>query len=105
MEAWGFEFKTMLTWIKPNVGLGWYFRGSVEHVLFGIRGSAPIEPGKRERNSFTGATTAHSAKPDSFMDLVERVSPSPYLELFSRRARFGWDYWGNESLGTAEMIA
>jgi N6-adenosine-specific RNA methylase IME4 len=23
--------------------------------------------------------------------------------LFARRARFGWDYWGDQSLGTAEM--
>jgi N6-adenosine-specific RNA methylase IME4 len=45
----------------------------------------------------------HSAKPEAFIDLVEQVSPGPYVELFARRARFGWDYWGNESLGTAEM--
>lgn len=47
----------------------------------------------------------HSAKPEAFIDLVEQVSPGPYVELFARRARFGWDYWGNESLGTAEMAA
>jgi N6-adenosine-specific RNA methylase IME4 len=45
----------------------------------------------------------HSAKPDAFYDLVEAVSPGPYLELFARRARFGWSYWGDESLGTADM--
>jgi len=48
---------------------------------------------------------AHSAKPDAFLDIVEQVSPGPYVELFARRARFGWDYWGDESLGTAEMVA
>jgi N6-adenosine-specific RNA methylase IME4 len=37
--------------------------------------------------------------------MVEAMSPGPYLELFARRARFGWDYWGDESLGTAEMVA
>jgi N6-adenosine-specific RNA methylase IME4 len=47
----------------------------------------------------------HSAKPDLFTDLIERMSPGPYVELFARRARFGWDYWGDESLGTAEMAA
>jgi N6-adenosine-specific RNA methylase IME4 len=47
----------------------------------------------------------HSAKPDAFLDLVEQVSPGPYVELFARRARFGWDYWGDQSLGTAEMAA
>jgi N6-adenosine-specific RNA methylase IME4 len=45
----------------------------------------------------------HSAKPEAFLDIVEQVSPGPYLEMFARRARFGWDYWGNESLGTATM--
>lgn len=35
--------------------------------------------------------------------MVERVSPGPYVELFARRARFGWDYWGDQSLGTATM--
>jgi N6-adenosine-specific RNA methylase IME4 len=45
----------------------------------------------------------HSAKPEAFLDLVEQVSPGPYLELFARRARFGWDYWGDESLETAEV--
>lgn len=46
---------------------------------------------------------AHSAKPDAFIDMVERVSPGPYVEMFARRARFGWDYWGDESLGTATI--
>jgi len=32
----------------------------------------------------------------------EKASPGPYLEMFARRARFGWDYWGDQSLGTAE---
>ncbi len=46
----------------------------------------------------------HSAKPEGFMDLVERVSPEPRLEMFARRARLaGWDYWGDQSLGTAEL--
>jgi N6-adenosine-specific RNA methylase IME4 len=45
----------------------------------------------------------HSAKPEAFYDMVEVVSPGPYVELFARRARFGWDYWGDQSLGTAEL--
>jgi N6-adenosine-specific RNA methylase IME4 len=45
----------------------------------------------------------HSAKPDAMLDMVESVSPGPYVELFARRARFGWDYWGDQSLGTAEL--
>lgn len=104
LQAWGFEYKTTLTWVKkPGLGIGFYFRGDTEHVLFGVRGSLPIPAEIRESNVFTAPRRGHSAKPDCFYDLVERVSPEPRLEMFARRARFGWDYWGDESLGTAEM--
>jgi N6-adenosine-specific RNA methylase IME4 len=36
----------------------------------------------------------HSAKPPLFADLVERMSPGPYVELFARAPRLGWDSWG-----------
>jgi N6-adenosine-specific RNA methylase IME4 len=99
---WGFTYKTLLTWNKTGpTGLGRYFRGRTEHVVFAVRGSCGIEPTMREQNIFHAVNGAHSAKPDCFYDLVERVSPGPYLELFARRARFGWDYWGDQSLGTA----
>ncbi len=69
--------------------------------------------GTAERSKLLRATSswydwprgAHSAKPEAFLDLVEQVSPGPYLEMFARRDRLGWDTWGNESLGTAEMAA
>jgi N6-adenosine-specific RNA methylase IME4 len=51
------------------------------------------------------ARLKHSQKPEAWLDHIETVSPGPYLELFARRARFGWDYWGDESLGTAEFAA
>lgn len=48
---------------------------------------------------------AHSAKPEAFIDMVEQVSPPPYVELFARRHRLGWDVWGNESANTATLEA
>jgi N6-adenosine-specific RNA methylase IME4 len=42
MAHWGFEQKNILTWVKPRIGLGAYFRNSTEHVLFGIRGKVKI---------------------------------------------------------------
>lgn len=95
MEAWGFEFKTMLTWVKTGaLGMGWWFRGQVEHVLFGVRGNLPIPADRREKNVITAGKNLHSAKPPAFYDLVERVSPGPYVELFARAPRLGWDAWG-----------
>lgn len=60
---------------------------------------------RTETSWFTWARGEHSVKPEAFLDLVERVSPGPYLELFARRDRLGWDTWGNESLNTAEVAA
>ena len=97
VNSWGFTFKTMLTWVKPGAGgMGWYFRGQTEHVIFATRGGLGIPAENREPNVFTAPRTGHSCKPASFYDLVERVSPAPYLEMFARRVRLGWEGWGNE---------
>lgn len=96
-EAWGFTPKTLLTWVKTGpLGMGRFFRGNAEHVVFAVRGDAPIDASRRETNVFVSPRRRHSQKPECFYDLVERVSPGPYLELFARRNRLGWDTWGNE---------
>jgi N6-adenosine-specific RNA methylase IME4 len=95
LPCWGFRYVTTLTWVKTGtLGMGFHFRGDTEHVLFGVRGDLPIPPEKRERNVFTAARCGHSVKPGAFFDLVERVSPGPYVELFARQPRLGWDSWG-----------
>jgi N6-adenosine-specific RNA methylase IME4 len=107
--AWGFKYRQLIVWDKrPNVNPlgGSIAPNSAEYLLVAQRGT----PGRAERwtSSIVQARKArshHSAKPDAFIDLVEQVSPGPYVEMFARRARFGWDYWGDESLGTAEMAA
>jgi N6-adenosine-specific RNA methylase IME4 len=48
----------------------------------------------------------HSAKPEAFIDMVEQVSPGPYVELFSRRQRFGWDYvWHDHDPAPTDAVA
>jgi N6-adenosine-specific RNA methylase IME4 len=98
VEAWGFRYVTLLTWHKLGApGMGWYFRGDTEHVLFAVRGTLPIAPALRVSNHFAASKGRHSAKPDRFYEMVERVSPAPRLELFARRRRWEWDVWGNEA--------
>lgn len=110
-RAWGFAPKTICTYGKvqpdgrPSMKTGYYFRGATEHVLFGVRGSLPLQVDEGVATLWLWPRLPHSVKPDAFYDLVERVSPGPYLELFARRARFGWDYWGHESLETVELSA
>jgi len=110
-RAWGFEYSTLLTWSKKPMGggLGGAFGISTEHVLFCRRGSLPRQQRvvgtcfNWKRHYDERGKPKHSAKPPEFMDMVETVSPGPYVELFAREPRDGWDQWGDESLGTAEM--
>lgn len=99
VEAWGFGKPIVLVWCKPpNQGLfGGQFLSNVEFVLFARRGAVPIAD-KCGSRWFTWPRGEHSAKPEAFLDLVETVSPGPYLELFARRQRLGWDTWGDEAL-------
>lgn len=94
-EAWGFEYKTMLTWVKPQIGTGHYFRGATEHVLFCVRGQLPLRDAGVP-NWFEADRTQHSQKPESFYSLVERASYGPYVEFFARRQRDGWRSFGDE---------
>lgn len=96
MERWGFTYKTCLTWCKPQIGMGNYFRSTTEHVLFGIRGSWPTLTNNTPTH-FIADRRRHSQKPELFYDIVEASSPGPYLEMFARRRRFGWHVWGNEA--------
>ncbi|MBX7268820.1 hypothetical protein KIF24_24225 [Micromonospora sp. Llam7] len=95
MEAWDFAYRSCLTWIKPRFGLGNYLRSQTEHLLFGIRGRAPIQF-RSQGTWFYAPVQEHSHKPEEQYAIIERCSPGPYLELFARRPRPGWDVWGNE---------
>lgn len=95
LEGWGFKYKTMLTWAKPQIGMGLYFRNTTEHVLFGVRGR--LKPLRHDvPTHFIAPRRGHSQKPEAFFDLVKSMSPGPYLDVFSRQQRLGWDTWGNE---------
>ncbi len=101
LERWGFRYVTVLTWCKPSIGMGNYFRGSTEHVLFGVRGSLPLLA--RDVGTYFAAPRpkGHSAKPREFYELVERCSPGPFLDVFARSPRDGWTLWGAEAVGVA----
>lgn len=103
VRAWGFEPLTLVTWCKKQPGVGHYLRNNTEHVILAGRGRPLVPVEKPIATWFVWPRAEHSRKPDAFYDLVETVSPGPYLELFARRARFGWSYWGNESLETEEL--
>lgn len=95
MAAWGFAFKSVFVWAKPQLGMGNYWRVSHEFLLLGTRGRGRFrDRGQPSWRMFGRAR--HSAKPAAVRRLIERVSPGPYLELFARTPARGWVAWGNE---------
>jgi N6-adenosine-specific RNA methylase IME4 len=95
MRVWGFEPRSIMTWTKPRLGLGNYLRNCTEQLLLGTKGRAPIRF-KAQPNWLFAPVQDHSHKPEEVYDIIERCSQGPYLELFSRRPRQGWQVWGNE---------
>jgi N6-adenosine-specific RNA methylase IME4 len=117
-KAWGFEYVTGFPWIKlqgdpqrdlwgdltmkPTYGTGYWARGCSEMVLVCRRG----EP-KTPRSSFVGLLSEnfqHSRKPENLYHYAEQFE-GPYLEMFCRRPRSGWDAWGNEIESTVKIAA
>ena len=107
VRGWSLVPRQVLTWCKPprGKGPGGMFATTTEFVVLAQRiGPRSHARGQRtlgeriDASWFQWPRGEHSAKPEAFLDMVERVSPGPYLELFARRNRLGWDTWGNEAL-------
>jgi N6-adenosine-specific RNA methylase IME4 len=109
LDAWGFEEKTIITWVKETkdgrvtVGFGHYFRNATEHMIFASKGNLPTLCSNQPNVLFAGRQR-HSQKPESAYRVVERMSPPPYLEVIGRRKRKGWTVWGNEVMEPTEVV-
>jgi N6-adenosine-specific RNA methylase IME4 len=92
VEAWGFTpHDRVLVWCKPPRCTT---PVTTEFVLIGKRGNPPRMPWHGSTWFDWPLQPIHSQKPDAFIDLVEQWCPGPYVELFCRRPRLGWDSWG-----------
>lgn len=97
IDAWGFRYKSCLIWIKPTIGMGNYWRVSHEYLLLGVRGSLPFDD-RTQRSWILERRTIHSRKPYRVRQLIEHVSPGPYLELYGREEipNSQWTVYGNQ---------
>lgn len=96
----GFRPVSLVTWVKRKdgdlqIGLGQYFRGASEQILFCVRGETRLTDGTHP-TVIEAPRTEHSAKPECSYEMVEAASPPEYLELFARETRDGWECWGDE---------
>lgn len=111
IHAWGFEFKTVgFYWAKTNksadpkalkaadffTGLGYWTRANVEQCLLATKGK-PARKARDVRRLIVEARREHSRKPEQVYDRIQRLAKGPYLDMFSRESRPGWDCWGLQS--------
>ena len=117
MRELGFRYVNKVTWGKHKddsrlcvlrgdrlctgcpSGLGRYFTGQTEDLLFGVRGRAMVpEPGSRRSTLLQSPRREHSSKPPEAFEVIESITPGPRIELFCRgEPRPGWDAWGNQA--------
>lgn len=98
--CWALEAKpkTILTWCKPQIGMGRYLRNTTEHCILAVRGTLPSVGPKGIPSHFTASRARHSRKPDEAYDIIRAISPGPRIDLFARSPRVGFDRWGNQLL-------
>lgn len=104
-KQWGFTFKSLgMVWVKtqkhnpeaPKMGMGKWFRQECEIALLFTCGK-PKRLSAGVRQTILEPAREHSRKPDVGYDLVEALSGGPYLEMFSRSSREGWDAMGDQA--------
>jgi N6-adenosine-specific RNA methylase IME4 len=111
IRAWGFKYSTRaFTWLKTRrnwmsgdplveadfpIGLGLTTRAQSEIVLLARRGNCRRRR-KDIRELILAPRREHSRKPNEFYDRVEQYCEGPFVDLFARERRPGWDVWGLE---------
>jgi len=99
LDAWGFDYRTSMVWVKDKIGMGYYARQRHELLLIARRGNAPVpEPSARPDSVIEAPREQHSAKPEKVYDLIDAMWPhASKVELFARNQRPGWASWGNQA--------
>jgi N6-adenosine-specific RNA methylase IME4 len=110
-SAWGFTYKTVaFYWVKLNkstggdvlserdffTGLGYWTRANLEPCLLATRGH-PKRISKKVKRLIISPRREHSRKPDEVFSRIEKLVEGPYIELFARASRQGWDSWGDQA--------
>lgn len=100
MDAWGFVYKTKITWHKTGrLGIGFWTRGEVEELLLGVKGK--ITPFRSSiRNHIEHKILKHSEKPEIFREIIEELTSKMVhrrmIELFACHRIDGWKCIGKD---------
>lgn len=105
IRAWGFRYSTVaFTWAKRtqldtgwHMGLGYTTRANAEICILATNGRLGLPKRRDVRSLIVEPIREHSRKPDRVRSDIEALFDGPYVELFARSRRPGWDAWGNET--------
>lgn len=101
-KAWGFKPSTIITWVKVKNGKikfinGYRIKPAAEFLIIANHGNpeTPL-PENMPPGVVCAEPTGHSEKPEIFYEIIEKAHPNQNkVELFARKIRKGWDYFGN----------
>lgn len=98
VNAWDYNYRTCMVWVKDKIGMGYYARQQHELLLIAKKGNFPTpKAGTQHSSIIESPRLKHSQKPLEIYDIIESMYPGmKYLELFARQERFGWTSWGNQ---------
>lgn len=95
LKEWGLDYKATLVWNKEKIGMGAWFRMQCEFCIVGVKGK-PYWENTTFRDILNEPRREHSRKPDSFFEMIEKITMGRRLEYFSREKRNGWEVFGND---------
>lgn len=102
MKKRGYKLHARFVWDKGNgVAPAFTVRFTHEYLLWFYKPGKMLKPCARCRGKYTTIlrerSTVHSRKPICVYEMIEDMFPNTYkIELFARRRRDGWNYWGDE---------
>jgi N6-adenosine-specific RNA methylase IME4 len=96
LKEWNLDYKATLVWNKEKIGMGAWFRMQCEFCLVGVKGK-PYWENTAYRDIIIESRREHSRKPDSFFEMIEKITMGNRLEYFSREKREGWKVFGNDT--------
>jgi len=95
LKEWNLDYKATLVWNKEKMGMGAWFRMQCEFCLVAIKGK-PYWDNTKYRDIFKEQRRQHSRKPDTFYDMINKITLGRKLDYFSRESRNGWEVFGND---------
>jgi N6-adenosine-specific RNA methylase IME4 len=98
LETWGAKYVCCFVWHKNGGFQPFYLpQYNCEFALYARWGAPQFCDLTDFPTCFTAPRTGHSEKPDAFYEMVRRVTDGRRIDMFARKAREGFETWGNEA--------